>query len=135
MDLQTVEIPRVQAREQAAEYLRAAKRTTDEAVRAEFEEIARTYRLAALDDVPMIALTPTLAAGGTVQRAVVHSKGTQWERRDQYLLPRLAAIRSDARFAYTLGVQQNGSVEFVDRPRPRNTLISGRFTFDTGFEL
>lgn len=135
MDLQTVEIPRAQAREQAAEYLRAAKRTTDPDTRAEFEEVARAYRLAARDEVPMIALTPSIVAGGTMQRSVVFSKGTTSERTERYLLPRLAALRSDARFAYTLGIQETGSIEFVDRPNPSERLRSGRLEIDAGFAL
>lgn len=135
MELQTVEIPRARAREEAAEYLRAAKRITDPDRRREFEDIARAYRVAARDEVALIALTPTVAAGGTVTRTVVWFKGTANERREHYLLPELAVAPASASFVHTQGVQRDGSVEFVDRPSPRPTLRKGVVKLETGFEL
>jgi hypothetical protein len=135
MELQTVEIPRRGAREAAAEYSRHARHMSDPVQRAEFEELARVYRVAAKEDIAIIALTPTIAAGGTVTRTVVYAKGTDRERRENYLLPALAVARGDARFCYSLGVQRDGSIELVDRPSPAWNYRSGVFKLDTGFSL
>lgn len=135
MNLSTIEIPRAQAREQAADYRREAKRITDPARRAEFEEIARAYRLAARDEVPMIALTPTIANGGTVIRTNVTNRGTDREHRTNYLLPALAVCRADAAFVYTLGIRQDGSIELIDSLYRRPTYQKGRITLDLGLEL
>lgn len=135
MNLQTVEIPRTQAREQAAEYSRAAKTINDPGRRAEFLEIARAYRLAARDETPMIALTPTIVAGGTVTRTLVQWKGSKSERRTDYLLPRLAACRASASFCYTRGVQRDGSLELIDSLHRRYNYRAGRLKLETGFPL
>lgn len=141
MELQTVEIPRANAREAAADYRRAAKRTTDPAERSELEQIARAYRIAARDEVALIALTPTIRAGGTVTRTLVSNRGRENEHRTHYLLPALAVMRADARFVYTLGVQRNGALEYQDRMnRPPNfrrgrvTLAAGMFGLPEGFQ-
>lgn len=135
MELQTVEIPRARAREEAAEYLRAAKRITDPDRRREFEKIARAYRIAARDEVALIALTPTIAAGGTTTRTRVYSKGTTHEMRQHWLLPELAVAPANANFVYTRGVQRDGSIEFVDRPSPRQNFRKGVVALETRFEL
>lgn len=132
MELQTIEIPRAQARETAAEYRRAAKTISDPDRRREFEEIARAYRIAARDEVPMIALTPTIAAGGTVTRTIVSGKGTDWERRTHYLLPKLAACRASAAFCYCTGVRDDGSVGFIDSLGRRDTYARGLLHLQTG---
>lgn len=132
MDLQTVEIPRWEARQAALEYQREARAQSGERAR-EFAEIARAYRLAARDGVPLIALTPTIRAAGTVVRTVVYGKGTRWERRENYLLPRLAVCRASAAFVYTRGVQGDGSVEFVDSLRRRFDYRSGRVKLEAAF--
>jgi hypothetical protein len=135
MNLQTVEIPRKSARAQAAEYRRAAKTITDPDRRREFEEIARAYRIAARDEVPMIALTPTIAAGGTVTRTLVGNRGTDRETRQHYLLPRLCACIASAAYAYTLGVQRDGSLEIVDSLSRTPRYRRGMLRLDTRFEL
>lgn len=135
MDLATVEIPRAQAREAAAEYRLAARTITDPERRAEFEEIARAYRIAARDGIQMIALTPTIKAGGLVPRTVVSGRGMSWERRDTYLLPRLAVCRASAAYVYTLGLQRDGRVELVDSLRRRFDYRSGRIVLELDEEL
>jgi hypothetical protein len=141
MNFQTVEIPRVGARERAAEYLRAAKASRDPRERREFEEIARAYRIAARDDVALIALTPTIASGGTVVRTRVFNRGTDREIRHHYLLPRLAVCRPSAAFCYTLGIQRNGAIEFIDSlgrdhryMKGRHRITAGTFELPDGFE-
>jgi hypothetical protein len=130
MNLQTVEIPRAQAREAAAEYTRAAKRMASGPARTEFEEIARAYRLAARDETPMIALTPTIVKGGTCVRTVI--SGTN---RRNYLLPNLAACRADAAFVYTLGIQRDGKIELIDSLHRRPNYRKGRLDLELGIEL
>jgi hypothetical protein len=114
MNLQTVEIPRARAREAAADYKRAAKTMSDPRQRQEFEAIARAYRLAARDELPMIALTPTIRAGGTLTRTLIYNGGRENERRENYLLPALAVCRASAAFVYTRGVQRDGSLQLID---------------------
>jgi hypothetical protein len=133
VNLQTVDIPRVRAREQAAEYRRAAKTISDPSRRAEFEQIARAYMIAARDESPMISLTQTITAGGTVPRTVVYSRGTEWERRETSLLPRVAACRASAAFCYCLGVQRDGQVTFSDSLRRRLDYRSGVLSLETRF--
>lgn len=135
MQLQTVDIPRSRAREQAAEYRRAAKTITDPDRRREFEEIARAYRIAARDEVPMIALTPTIRAGGTIVRTRVQNRGTDRETRTHCLLPRLAVCVATAAYAYTRGVQRDGSIEFVDSLQRTLRYRRGMLKLDTRFEL
>jgi hypothetical protein len=139
MELSTVEIPRVGARQKAADYRAAAKRSSDPRERREFEEIARAYRIAARDDVALIALTPTIAAGGTVTRTRVQrqwspSKNENVEYRTNYLVTNLAVCRWDAAFCYTLGVQQDGSIEFIDSLGRRDGYRKGAVELETGFE-
>jgi hypothetical protein len=136
MELSIVEIPRAGARRQAAEYARQAKHTRDEQVRAEFEQLARAYRAAARDDVALISLSSTIVAGGTLTRTLVTHRDTANERRENSLLPRLAVCRSSARFAFSLGVQRDGGIEFIDRLRSDWRYRSGRVRVQDGsFEL
>lgn len=135
MNLSTVEIPRAGARAEAAAYAREARRTNDPVQRRELEEIARAYRIAARDDVALIALTPTIAAGGTVVRTRVFNQHTERERREHYAVPRLAVCRWQATFCYTSGVQRDGSVEFSDSLRRRWDYRSGVIDLDTQLEL
>lgn len=132
MQLQAVEIPREGAREQAVEYMRAARSTSDPDTRGELEQIARAYRFAAQEGLQMIALTPTLVAGGTMQRTHVPWRGAAPRKT---LLPRLAVMRSDARFAYTTGIQEDGSIELTDRLYARPNLRLGRLRLETTFTL
>jgi hypothetical protein len=125
MELSTVEIPRAGARETAAEYSRLAKRTDDPERRREYEGIARAYRVAARDEVPLIALTPTIAAGGTITRTLVSNHGRENERRVHYLLPQLAACRAAASFVYTNGIKRDGSIQLSDRIAPRHRYARG----------
>jgi hypothetical protein len=134
MDLSAVEIPSFGARARAAEYLRAAKATRNEREARELEEIARAYRFAAKEGVKLIALTRTIAAGGTMRRTVVFSRGQRYERRVTNLLPRLAVCRAEAAFCYSLGVQSNGSVEFIDSLERDLRYRKGRVTVDAEFE-
>jgi hypothetical protein len=135
MELQTVEIPRAGARAAAAEYAREARRTRDPAHRRELEQIARAYRIAARDDVALIALTTTIRAGGTVTRTRVWNHGRDNERCEHYAVPRLAVCRWRAAFCYTSGVQRDGRVEFSDSLRRRYDYRSGVITVDAGLEL
>lgn len=135
MELSTVEIPRAGARERAAEYTREAKRTNDPEQRRELEQIARAYRIAARDEVPLIALTPTIAAGGLMTRTLVWRKGTPTERRELYALPKLAVCRWSAAFCFSLGVQRDGSLEFLDSLGRDGRYRKGRVKLQTGFEL
>jgi hypothetical protein len=141
MNLETVEIPRTAAREQAAEYRREARRTRDPVERHELEQIATAYRIAAREGVSLIALTPTLAAGGTMTRTNIWHRGSTMERRSEYLLPNLAVCRWQARFCYTLGVQADGGIEFIDSlghdwryRKGRVTIGEGTFTLPDGYE-
>jgi hypothetical protein len=136
MEISTVEIPRTGAREKAAEYRAAAKRSNDPRERREFEEIARAYRIAARDDVALIALTPTLVAGGTIVRTRVWNRSHADERRQHYLLPRLAVCRAAAAFCYTLGVQRDGTLEFIDSLNRDDRYRKGRHKLaPASFEL
>jgi hypothetical protein len=137
MNLEAITIPRSGARQQAADYRRAARSFPEGSrQRAEFEDIARAYRLAAREDVPLIALTPTIREGGTIPRTLVVGKGREWERREQYLLPRLAVCRASAAFVYSRGVQDDGSIEYVDSLGRRFDYRSGQVRLDPGtFEL
>lgn len=132
MELSTVEIPRSGARERAAEYMREARRIDDPTVRREYEEIARAYRYAAKDEVALISLSKTIASGGSVTRTLVHGKGTDRESHTHYLLPALAACRSSAQFAYTLGIETDGAVRFIDQLRPWHNYRRGRVAIEPG---
>lgn len=135
MNLSTVEIPTVGARKAAADYMRVARQERDPGRRREFEEIATAYRYAARAGVQLIALTPTVAAGGTVTRTLVRYKGSAYERRSEYLLPMLAVARWDAAFVYTGGVQTDGSVELIDSLGRARHYRKGAVKLDTGFAL
>jgi hypothetical protein len=137
MNLETVEIPRAGAREQAAEYRRAAKRLPEGSEqRREFEAIARAYRIAARDETPLIALTPTVVAGGLTTRSRVYRRGRDEEYREHFALPRLAVCRASAAFVYTRGVQGNGGLELIDSLNRQSNYRSGVVTFARGaFEL
>lgn len=141
MELSTVEIPRAGAREAAAEYRRAARQTNDPRERREFEDIARAYRIAARDDVALIALTPTIQAGGTVTRTLTYNRGSDNERRSHYLLPALAVAPAGSAFVYSMGVQRGGAIEFCDRLAPHHRyrrgivkLADGTFALPDGYE-
>jgi hypothetical protein len=117
VDLQTIDIPRAGARAAAADYARLAKRTTDPREKREFEDIARAYRSAARDDVALISLSATIRAGGTMPRTRVETvwlNGGATKKRTHYALPRLAVCTPHSAFCFTLGVQRDGSVEFID---------------------
>jgi hypothetical protein len=135
MDLMTIEIPRARAHEKAAEYRRAAKTITDQARRREFEQIARAYRIAARDDVPMIALTDTIRRGGTVSRTKVFRYRNGEERREHYLLTALAVCRASASFVYTRGVSRKGGIEFVDSLGRAWNYRRGLIDLETRFDL
>lgn len=135
MELTTVEIPRTSAREQAAEYRRAAKHTRDPERRREFEQIAQAYAKAAKDDVALISLSSTIAAGGLITRTLVVAKGTDHESRSHYALPKLAVIRTDASWAYSGGVTRDGRVIFSDSVARRMDYRTGVIDVDAGFEL
>ena len=133
MNLETaVTIPSAGARERAAEYRRAARRATDADDREEMTRLARFYDLAVSDDLTLIALTPTIRAGGTMQRTRVHGKGHAWERREQYALPRIAVCRADSRFCFCLGVEEDGAVRFIDQLRPHWRYSRGRVETEAG---
>jgi hypothetical protein len=134
MNLSTVEIPRAAARARAAEYRRAARGSSDPRERAEFEQIARAYSVAARDDVAMIALSETIRAGGTVVRTLTYGRSDN-ERRENCLVPRLAVCTWRAAFCYTGGVQHDGSVEFSDSLRRRYDYRSGVINVEAGFDL
>lgn len=142
MNLSTVEIPRVGAREQAAEYTRLAKNTKDARERREFEEIARAYRAAALDDVALISLSATIEAGGATVRTHVDKSfrnGQQVDRRRNWFVPNLAVCTPHSAYVYTSGIQADGGVEFVDslgrdwRYRKGVLNIATKFTLPEGF--
>jgi hypothetical protein len=135
VNLSTVEIPRAGARAQAAAYAREAKRSSDPRERREFEELARAYRIAARENVSLIALTPTIAAGGTVVRTRVFRHGRDDEHREHCAVPRLAVCRWQAAFCYTSGVQRDGSVAFSDSLRRRYNYRAGVIELDTELEL
>lgn len=135
MNLSTVEIPRTGARERAAQYRRIARSLPAGSEQAEeMAQIALAYERAARQDVALISLSKTIAAGGTVQRTLVWHKNTDSERRERFLLPRLAVCNADARFAYTLGVRNNGQVEFSPRAHPGDH-ASARIVVESGFGL
>lgn len=138
MELATVEIPRSEARESYLDYRRAAKTESDPTARAELQEMARAFRLAAQEDLALIALTPTITRGGTQVRTLVSKPwrdGKHVEERTHYLVPSLAVCRAEARFVFTLGVQRNGSVEFIDSLHRSDGYRRGRMTLTTGFSL
>lgn len=138
MILSTVEIPRTNARAEALAYTGAARRESDPARRAELEQMAHAYRVAARTDVGLVALTPTITAGGTMTRTTVHKwwgDGGEKETRRNYLLPKLAVCRWQAAFCYTDGIRRGGGVEFSDSLRRRPTYHSGVIDLTTQFEL
>jgi hypothetical protein len=135
MDLSTVTIPRAGARQAAAEYRREARRARDPRERRELEEIGRAYEIASKENVALIALTPTIQAGGTVVRTRVFNPDTDRERREHYAVPRLAVCRWQAAFCYTSGVQRDGSVAFSDSLRRRYDYRAGVIELETKFEL
>lgn len=138
MNLSAVDIPRAGARQRAAEYRRAAKKLPPDKA-SEFVEIARAYDLAAKDDVALISLSKTIAAGGTMQRTLIDHgwrDGAKVETaRRHFLLPRLAVCAGDASFVYTLGVRAEGRVEFSRRINPSENWSPGIIDVDAGFEI
>jgi hypothetical protein len=134
MNLSTVEISRAGARGRAAEYRRAARSSSDPRERAEFEQIAHAYQVAARDDVAIISLTETIRAGGTVVRTRTYGRGDD-ERHENYLVPALAVCTWRAAFCYSSGVRQDGAVEFSDSLRRRYDYRSGLITVQAGFDL
>ena len=128
MELLQVEVSRHDARARCAEYRAQARRERDPRAKRELEEIARAYTYAAKEGTPLISLSTTIAAGGTMTRTFVEYKGRENERRTHFALPKLACIRADAAFAYTKGVERDGSVQFVDRLYPSDGLRKGRTT-------
>lgn len=91
MQLETIEMPRAEARRLFLEYRRAVRARHD----AEDEAIMRGYRALA-DGRQVIDLAQAIAAGGV----------------DEHAMPRLAALRADARWCYSHGVTSTGSVTF-----------------------
>lgn len=91
MQLETIEMPRAEARRLFLEYRRAVRARHN----AEDEAIMRGYRALA-DGHQVIDLARAIAAGGV----------------DEHTLPRLAAIRADARWCYCSGLAGDGSVRF-----------------------
>ncbi len=76
-----------------------------------------------------------MRAGGTIKRTLVLDRGTQYERRAQYLLPALAVCRASAAFVYTLGINRAGVVEFIDSlGRPHN-YRKGVIKIEMGMQL
>jgi hypothetical protein len=133
VNLETVEISLAGARAAAADYQRAARELPEGSEqRREFEEIARAYRLASRDGLQLIALHPTLAAGGTMQRDVVFGHGQSWERRERYVLPRLAVCRASAAYVYTRGIEDDGGLELVDSLNRRPTYRAGLVEVEAG---
>jgi hypothetical protein len=130
MNLDTVEIPRREARESYLDYRRAAKDARDPVIKRELEEMARAFRIAAQEDRPLIALTPTIRRGGTLVRTRVVG-----ESKTHYSLPRLAVCNADARFAFTMGVERDGSIEFIDSLGRTERYLSGRIRLDAGLDL
>jgi hypothetical protein len=138
MNLSTVEIPRAGAREAAAEYTRIARSTSDTRAKREFLDIARAYRAAARDDIPLIALTPTIEAGGTTVRTHVDHvfrEGHRVERRRHWLVPNLAVCTPHSAFVFTSGVQEDGAIEFVDSLGRDFRYRKGVIDLDTSFDL
>jgi hypothetical protein len=132
--MQQVEIPRAEARQSYLDYRRAAKREDDPVIRNELEAMARAFRIAAKEEHPLIALTPTLTRGGTVPRTIVQRRGRD-EYRTHYLLPRLAVCNAAARFVFTLGVERDGAIRFIDSLGRSPRYQRGRIELETGFEL
>lgn len=136
MELSTVEIPRAGARERAAEYRRAAKTLSDPAAAAEFADIARAYEAAARDDVALIALSSTIRAGGVVTRTITEKTWTNdWANVGDYAVPALAVAPWQAAFVYTLGVESDGSVAFLDSIGRSYRYERGLLHVDARFEL
>lgn len=135
MDLSTVEVPRDEARRLAVEYTAAARTIKDQERRREFEAIARAYRAAAKEGQQLLALTPTLKAGGTMKRTAIFNRGRDYERRATYLLPKLAVAPWQAAYCHTLGIQEDGSIEFMDSLERTWRYSRGRFTFDAHFNF
>ena len=140
MQLSPVEIPRTGAREKAAGYRRLERHEPDPERKAEYGQFARAYEAAAKEDQPLISLSKTIAAGGSVVRTLVshpydRERQERVEQRSNYLLPRLAVIRASSRYVYTLGVESDGAVDFCDRLSPSETLVKGRTRVEAGFEL
>lgn len=138
MDLSTITIPRAEARQSYLEYRREAQRTNDLAARGELEELAHAFRIAAKEDLALIALTPTVQRAGTLVRthvAPIWREGNRQERRTHYLLPKLAIAPVEARFVFSCGVQRDGSVEFIDSLGRRDNYRRGRLHLETSFEL
>jgi hypothetical protein len=135
MNLEAVEIPRNEARQSYLDYRRQAQIERDPVARHELEEIAAAFRIAASEELALIALAPTITRGGTVTRTQVVNRGRDNERRTHYALPRLAAVKADARFVYCLGVREDGSVQFSDSLNRRYDYRSGVLDVETNLEL
>jgi hypothetical protein len=103
MDLQTIEMPQAEARQKFVEYRKAVRRRHVE----EDAEIMRGYRRLAAGQ-QLIQLGPTLRAGGVTTR----NGGTQWNRSNRYVLPRLAIARADEEFVFANGIRQDGGMTF-----------------------
>lgn len=132
--MQKVEIPRAEARQSYLDYRRAAQSENNPVLRAELEAMARAFRIAAKEELPLIALTPTLTRGGTIPRTLVE----RWrgdKSRTEYLLPRLAVCNAAARFVFTLGIEQDGAVRFIDSLGRAPHYQRGRIELETMFEL
>lgn len=144
MNLETVTIPRAEARQSYLDYRREAKRTNDDLARRELEQIARAFRIASKEEIALIALSPTLSRGGLVTRTHVarhFHDGEQVERRTHYAVPAIAVAPVEARFCWTLGVQGDGSVQFSDSVgrdrRYRRGVVrvqAGSFELPPGFQ-
>lgn len=140
MEFTTLDISRADARQQAAEYARAAKTIGDPRRRREFEEIARAYKAAAAVNTPLISLTATIRAGGVVTKRL-NEWAWDYEGKKQiqvtraYALPCLAVCRWDAAAAYTLGVEADGSVRFIDSLDRGWNYRSGIIDVDARMEL
>jgi hypothetical protein len=141
MELDTVTMDRDAARRAFLDYRRevreARTKALDEAQRrqlADDEAIMSGYRVL-MRGRQVLRLSSTLASGGYTSRTGTAPAWAASERRKLQRVPRLAIMRADAEFAYTMGVEDDGSVIFTDEPtwlpdrwvRKRRTLPSGTF--------
>jgi hypothetical protein len=123
MNLSTIEMPPEQARQQFEAYRRAARDRHS----AEDKAIAAGYKAIA-EGRAVLQLTPTMIAGGVAVLERTTAGGT----RQAVTVPRLAVAPANRKFAWTHGVQQNGSLEIVGRQPIAPNNKRDRMAFDPG---
>lgn len=123
MDLQTIDMPKTEARQRFEEYRRAVRDSRDKEDRA----IAAGYKAIA-QGTPVIRLSETMIAGGTTRKKV---RGGELRT-----VPQLAVCRADKPFAWTSGVSRDGSLTIAGKRTHHTSNRRDVLTLSAGsFEL